>query len=139
MKVIIAGGRDFNNYGFAEKVISAVLKNTNNEDLTIISGACSTGKVTYVRPDGTNVCGADGIGERYAADHNIKVCYYPADWETHGKAAGMIRNKQMADACEADVDGLIAFWDGESRGTENMIRLAGMKGMKIRMKRYVKA
>ena len=42
---------------------------------------------------------------------------FPADWDKHGRAAGPIRNKQMADY--ADV--LIAVWDGKSRGTKNMI------------------
>lgn len=41
---------------------------------------------------------------------------FEADWETHGKAAGPIRNKQMADYADA----LLLIWDGESRGSANM-------------------
>ena len=42
---------------------------------------------------------------------------FNADWNKHGRAAGPMRNKQMADY--ADV--LIAVWDGQSKGTKNMI------------------
>ena len=39
-----------------------------------------------------------------------------ADWDTHGKPAGHIRNKQMADYGDA----LLLIWDGESKGSKNM-------------------
>ena len=44
----------------------------------------------------------------------------PADWEHFGKAAGPKRNMQMAKIADA----VIAFWDGESRGTQSMIECA---------------
>ena len=49
----------------------------------------------------------------------------------HDKAAGPIRNRQMAEYA----DYLIAFWDGESRGTRNMIetmKKLGKHGVVIR-------
>jgi hypothetical protein len=57
---------------------------------------------------------------------------FPADWKTHGKAAGPIRNRQMAKNAEA----LIALWDGNSRGTKNMIETATKLGLKVYVKRY---
>jgi hypothetical protein len=45
---------------------------------------------------------------------------YPADWEQYGKAAGMIRNRQVVEAA----DRVVAFWDGESKGTFGTIKLA---------------
>lgn len=39
---------------------------------------------------------------------------HPADWERLGKAAGPIRNEEMAEIADA----LIAFWDGQSRVTK---------------------
>lgn len=45
-----------------------------------------------------------------------KLAEFPADWETHGKAAGHIRNKQMAEYADA----LLLIWDGESKGSKNM-------------------
>ena len=61
--------------------------------------------------------GVDTIGRCWAAIQNIPVKEFPADWNKHGKAAGPIRNKQMADYA----DEAIVIWDGESRGSKNMI------------------
>ena len=57
---------------------------------------------------------------------------YPADWERHGRAAGPIRNEEMAEVSDA----LIAFWDGKSRGTKSMIEIAMRKGLQVAVVRY---
>ncbi len=72
------------------------------EPITIISGRAK---------------GADRLGERFAQEHNIPIQRFLADWDTHGKKAGFLRNLEMAKA--ADI--LIAFWDGKSRGTQHMM------------------
>jgi hypothetical protein len=59
----------------------------------------------------------DQIGEDWAREHNIPVKQFLAQWNIHGKSAGPIRNKEMAEYADA----LIAFWDGQSKGTKNMI------------------
>jgi hypothetical protein len=61
--------------------------------------------------------GVDTVGERWAEGRNQKLTRFPANWDKYRKAAGIIRNEEMA----AYADGLIAFWDGESRGTKHMI------------------
>lgn len=70
---------------------------------------------------GTIVCGeakgADTLGRNYAYANNIKIKSFPADWQTYGQNAGMIRNGEMAEYA----DMLIAFWDGKSVGTQDMI------------------
>ena len=63
--------------------------------------------------------GADGVdscGEEYAlaADQPLKI--FKADWSKYGKAAGPIRNKQMAEYADA----LLLIWDGKSKGSANM-------------------
>lgn len=73
----------------------------------IIHGACPSG--------------ADRDADSWASFLGLQVEAYPADWETHGKAAGPIRNKQMVNS---KPDMVLAFWDGFSRGTGNCIRLA---------------
>jgi hypothetical protein len=64
--------------------------------------------------------GADALGEQWAIANWCPIKEFPADWDAHGKAAGYIRNEAMAKV--ADV--LVAFWDGKSRGTTSMIKLA---------------
>lgn len=61
--------------------------------------------------------GADTWGRKYAEKWKIPVKEFPADWEKYGKAAGSIRNKQMADYADA---ALVFIWDN-SRGSKNMI------------------
>ena len=78
---------------------------------------------------GCNCKGADKLGIQYAIEKGFNLIKFTAEWNKFGKAAGPIRNKEMA--VFADV--LIAFWDGRSRGTQNMIRLANKKGLRIKV------
>jgi len=55
-----------------------------------------------------------------------------AAWNTHGKAAGFLRNADMARVA----DRLIAFWDGSSRGTAHMIQTMEKMGKPVRIFRY---
>ena len=54
---------------------------------------------------------------------------FPADWNRFGRTAGPKRNKQMANYANT----LVAFWDGKSRGTKNMIDLAKCRGLNFFM------
>lgn len=116
-RVIIAGCRDFDNYELLKERCDFFLQNQKKEDVVIVSGHAS---------------GADALGERYAQERGYKLETYPADWQTHGKAAGPIRNEQMANISNA----LIAFWDGKSRGTKNMIETATKRGLQVAVVRY---
>ena len=71
--------------------------------------------------------GADRLGEQWARSHGIPFQVFPADWDKWGKSAGYVRNKQMAEVAEA----LIALWDGESRGTNDMIWQAQVRRLKV--------
>lgn len=62
--------------------------------------------------------GPDKHGELIAKVNNIPLRVFPADWDTHGKAAGHIRNSEMG----VYADALIAVWDGKSKGTAHMVR-----------------
>lgn len=97
MKYIIAGGRDFNNLAAMDKVLKSF-----NDITEIVCG---------------DARGADTWGNIWASRNNISVVHFPANWNTFGKEAGFIRNTEMADYA----DGVIAFWDGQSRGTKHMI------------------
>lgn len=47
----------------------------------------------------------------------LEVVPFSANWDLYGKAAGPIRNQEMARAA----DTLLAIWDGDSKGTKSMI------------------
>jgi hypothetical protein len=110
IKVIIAGGRDFDDFNKLCQVCDEFLQDQN--DIEIVSGACK---------------GADLLGERYATERNYPIKQFPADWRRYGKSAGLKRNTEMA----AYAHTLIAFWDGESKGTQNMIDLAKQADLKV--------
>lgn len=63
---------------------------------------------------------------------------FQADWDRYGKSAGYRRNAEMAKFAseEGNKGVLIAFWDGESRGTKNMIDLAKRYGLKVHVVNY---
>ena len=115
MKIVIAGCRDYDNYGEAEPRLAAVLAELAPDgDVTVISGGCR---------------GADKIGERYAREHGLEVIAFPADWKKHGRAAGPIRNAQMA----KEADAAVCFWDGKSRGTKSMLECVAKAGKVFRV------
>ena len=76
--------------------------------------------------------GADALGEQFAKENNLELIVVPANWEKYGRAAGPRRNAEMAEMADA----LIAFWDGKSRGTKNMIETAEKKGLLVRVVNY---
>lgn len=100
-KVVIAGSRDFTDYDFLKRVLDSRIFDTD----VIISGGAR---------------GVDTLAELYAKERGLKCIVFRADWKKYGKSAGPIRNRQMA----MEGTHLIAFWDGESRGTKNMIEQA---------------
>lgn len=116
-RVIIAGGRYFSDYELLKEKCDEFLHDKTGEEIVIISGHAS---------------GADSLGERYAQERGYKIETYPADWKKYGRAAGPIRNEQMANIANA----LIAFWDGKSKGTKSMINLAKKKGLLVFVAQY---
>jgi hypothetical protein len=100
MKLIIAGSRTIH---LAPPVMESILVDLCNirSAEEIVSGAAK---------------GIDTSGEWFADRHGVPIKQFPADWDKHNKAAGHIRNKEMADYADA----LLLIWDGESRGSKNM-------------------
>lgn len=72
----------------------------------------------------------DQFAERLADDFGCEARAFPADWDTHGKRAGFIRNNQMV--CE-DPELTVAVWDGHSKGTEDMIVRSVRHGVPVRI------
>lgn len=113
-RVIIAGSSSFDDYSRLQAVCDNLLANKRqSHSIVIISGTAR---------------GADTLGEQYAHERGYALRRFPADWQQYGKAAGPIRNRQMAE----NADGLICFWNGHSPGARNMIRTANRKGLQVR-------
>jgi len=111
MKVIVAGSRTITDYEFLEHAITE----SGFEITQIISGGAR---------------GVDSMGERFAREKNIQCRVMTANWDVYGKSAGYIRNEDMAKVADA----LIALWDGESKGTRNMINIAKRNNLKVFIK-----
>lgn len=113
-KVIIAGSRTYSDFEKLCQVCDYLLQ--YKSDIEIVSGHHKDG--------------ADKLGEEYAKQRGYPVQQFPADWDRHGRAAGPIRNSEMAEYGDA----LIAFLDeGRCRGTKDMIYQAKEKVLLIRV------
>lgn len=111
MKLVVARCRDYNDYDRTKKILDQFYNKFKN-DLIILSGGAK---------------GTDSLGERYAKENNLQLQVFPANWTRYGKKAGPIRNEQMAKACNA----VLTFWDGKSKGTRSMLKLAKKYNKKI--------
>ena len=112
-RVIIAGSRSFNDYELLrEQCLSILQEKMRTHRVVIVSG---------------HARGADSLGERFAKEFSLPFELHPAKWRLLGKAAGMVRNAEMAKCSDA----LIAFWEGESRGTRHMISFARKRGLEV--------
>lgn len=126
MRVIIAGGRDFNDFKLLESNINKIFKQLSDEKLISI----------YVNESNIEIIcgkarGADTLGEQFAKEYKLSIKYFPADWNTYGKSAGYRRNAEMANYAKEDNGVLIAFWDGKSKGTKHMIDLAKSNNIRV--------
>lgn len=121
LKVIIAGGRDFDDAKKLEEYAFSKLHDadhkTEGKGIEIVSGGAK---------------GADKIGEGFAKAYKYDLTIMHANWDLYGKKAGPIRNRKMA----MYADALIAFWDGKSKGTKNMIDTAKEFGLSVRVCKY---
>lgn len=113
MKVIIAGSRTLTSY---RRVWEACADKVGDKTwpwpwTEVVSGGA---------------LGVDRLGEAYAREMRLPIAYFYPDWKTHGRAAGPIRNRQMAEYADA----LIAITTG-SRGTADMIRQAEAAGLLV--------
>jgi len=117
-RVVLAGGRDFADYDLLRtSVLSFLGDKIKTRQIVVVSG---------------HARGADSLGERFAAEFSFSCELHEADWKAHGRAAGIIRNEQMATCSDA----LVAFWDGRSRGTKSMIDFARLYGLDVRVVNY---
>lgn len=108
MRILVCGGRHYNNYKKVEEILSPYI----SSELLIIEGGAR---------------GADYLAARFAINNKLAHIYFPAQWNLYGKSAGMIRNRQMLVGSKPDL--VIAFPGG--KGTANMVSLAKKAKVKV--------
>ena len=64
--------------------------------------------------------GIDTCAAEYAKKNGLKLTVFLPQYHCYGRAAPIVRNKQIVDYA----DKVVAFWDGKSRGTLSVIRYA---------------
>lgn len=114
MRVLVCGGRDYSGgkaYWHVGEVLSEI------HDATPITAIIEGG-----------ARGADACARGWAAEEGVKCVTVPADWATHGKAAGPIRNRRMLTDFAPDL--VVAFPGG--RGTADMVRQAEAAGVPVK-------
>lgn len=107
MKVVIAGSRHLDDTALVDKAIA--LSGMENQIAEVVCGGAF---------------GVDTSGALWAMSHDVPIVTFNADWGKHGRAAGAIRNGEMADYS----DMAIIIWDGKSHGTANMIEQMRKRG-----------
>lgn len=118
--LLVCGTRTFNDAELLFATLDDLLRvKLRTHDVVIVQGECETG--------------ADLFAREYAEERCLMLprCY-AADWETHGKAAGPIRNTAMVEVADA----CVAFWNGWSTGTRDAFTKARAKGIPTRVVTY---
>lgn len=111
MKIAFSGCRNAHiNWATAYKISQII-----GEDDEVLVGDCPTGIDLFVR--------------EFCKEREVPFTVFVADWNKYGRAAGPIRNGQMVE--EADL--LIAFWDGNSKGTLSAITQAVKKKLRVKI------
>lgn len=104
-KVIGIIGSRRRNYTSDYLLVKEAFEKVYEDGDTIVSGGCPQG--------------GDHFAETIASSKNIPIKIHPAQWNKHGRAAGFIRNTEIA----RDSDVLIAcVAEDRKSGTENTIR-----------------
>lgn len=110
MKVLVCGGRNYDDWPKLKTKLDDIHEIT---PITEIIHGCSDG--------------ADRLAGVWARWNNIKENRFPADWKTHGKKAGYVRNAQMLKEGKPDL--VLATTGG--KGTEMMKNLSKDAGVTV--------
>ncbi len=113
----VCGTRDFNDWElFQERMLHFCY--WLDDDIVVVHGGQkeTIGWMKYA--------GADYLAQRWACKNWYSQIVFHAEWSKYKKAAGPIRNREMAEHLKEQGGVLIAFWDGDSTGTFDMIQQA---------------
>jgi hypothetical protein len=102
MRILVCGGRDYDNFEYVNKILDEL--KIQNPNFILIEGGAS---------------GADTLARVWALNNRIVCETYKANWQRDGKAAGPIRNELML---STGINLVVAFPGG--RGTNHMVSIA---------------
>lgn len=116
-RVLVTGSRNWSNTAILGRALDNELLQTGA--LTVVHGGSR---------------GADRLAEswanaRAAQGYNVRTEVHEADWNTHGKAAGPLRNAAMVNL---GADMVLGFPIGVSKGTRDAMHKAAVVGIPIR-------
>jgi hypothetical protein len=110
--VLVCGSRDWTDTGIIRECLESIaIQHDNN--VRVIHG---------------DARGADHGADVVARLLSLSVERFPADWRTHGKRAGVLRNVAMLDC---GPDAVLAFQRNGSRGTQHTIDEARRRGIPV--------
>jgi len=103
VRIVVFGTRHYNNRKEFHHELMEYIEQFEGQDILFISGDAKSG--------------ADYLIIRWCLKFGYPCKRMPADWDNDGKAAGFIRNTEMA---KISTNGL-GFWNGHSNGTGQML------------------
>jgi predicted Rossmann fold nucleotide-binding protein DprA/Smf involved in DNA uptake len=109
VKIAVVGSRTYPNLAEVRQFVWEQDRNT-----VIVSGGAS---------------GVDSAAIHEARRLGMEYEVHLPDWNVHGRSAGIIRNRAIVDSA----NGVVAFWDGKSRGTKFTIDYARERGKLLRV------
>lgn len=117
VRILTCGGRNYFNHRFIAMIMDGLVLEAKQffetDDIVVAHGAAT---------------GADTLVDHYCKERKIDVKRYRAKWETHGRSAGPIRNREMLEDFKPDM--VIAFPGGP--GTADMVEIAKAANVPIR-------
>ena len=111
--VVISGSREFTEFDKFATALDEVLKTYRSK--------------SYIRLFEGGARGIDRLARTYAIMRKVRHERFHADWDKFGKRAGILRNIEMINAG----DMVVAFWDGQSKGTKHAIDYAIKKRKRL--------
>ena len=100
MKIAVVGSRDL--------LVTEIGRYLSDGDEIVSGGAV-----------GVDTCAAE-----YAKKQGIKITVFLPQYARYGRAAPIVRNKEIVDYA----DRIVVFWDGKSKGTQSVIQYAEKRG-----------
>jgi hypothetical protein len=115
MRILVCGSRDWTDRDAVRCALALATTLGEYEETIVVHGGAR---------------GADSIAHEVAGEMGFVREVHEAEWDRDGKAAGPIRNDKMA---KLGAGLCLAFWDGQSRGTLDMIQRATRHGIPVRI------